>query len=185
MGNPQLKKPLGAPNETRFKMWWRLVGSAIENAVKLAGSEINEKAYEKSELNPQHYSFKDLFIKREEDEDEETVFLADILKIIQAEWPQEFFARDMATKLNAKAFLSAESDASADDDMRILREFLLQGGPNRTELSSITVRDALKKYIDTPVRVDGRILVLRSRMDKHRKQSLYGVHEISEDSKNT
>ena len=32
LGNPTLKKPRDAPMQTRFKMWWRLVGSAVEHA---------------------------------------------------------------------------------------------------------------------------------------------------------
>jgi hypothetical protein len=36
LGNPQLRAPRDAPAKTRFKMWWRLVGSAIEHAAKLA-----------------------------------------------------------------------------------------------------------------------------------------------------
>ena len=30
LGNPQLKQPRNAEGKTRFKMWWRLVGSAVE-----------------------------------------------------------------------------------------------------------------------------------------------------------
>ena len=36
LGNPTLKKPRDAPMKTRFKMWWRLVGSAVEHAGQLA-----------------------------------------------------------------------------------------------------------------------------------------------------
>ena len=32
LGNPQLKAARDAPGKTRFKMWWRLVGSAVEHA---------------------------------------------------------------------------------------------------------------------------------------------------------
>lgn len=32
LGNPQLKAARNAPGKTRFKMWWRLVGSAVEHA---------------------------------------------------------------------------------------------------------------------------------------------------------
>ena len=36
LGNPQLKEVHDAGGKTRFKLWWRLVGSAVEHAVKLA-----------------------------------------------------------------------------------------------------------------------------------------------------
>ena len=46
-------------------MWWRLVGSAVENAAKLAGQELD---------------FQKLFITQEED-DEESASLADVLEV--------------------------------------------------------------------------------------------------------
>ena len=39
LGNPQLKAARDAPGKTRFKMWWRVVGSAVEHAAKLVGHE--------------------------------------------------------------------------------------------------------------------------------------------------
>ena len=36
LGNPTLKEPRDAPMKTRFKMWWRLVGSAVEHAAEQA-----------------------------------------------------------------------------------------------------------------------------------------------------
>ena len=39
LGNPTLKKPRNAPMRTRFKMWWRLVGSAVEHAAAKATGE--------------------------------------------------------------------------------------------------------------------------------------------------
>ena len=35
LGNPELRKMRSAPAKTRFKLWWRVVGAAIENAAKL------------------------------------------------------------------------------------------------------------------------------------------------------
>ena len=55
LGNPQLKAARDAEGKTRFKMWWRLVGSAVENAAKLAGQELD---------------FQKLFITQEEDDEE-------------------------------------------------------------------------------------------------------------------
>jgi hypothetical protein len=41
-GNPTLKEPRNAAMRTRFKMWWRLVGSAVEHAaVKATGAQVN------------------------------------------------------------------------------------------------------------------------------------------------
>ena len=41
LGNPMLRKPRDAPCQTRFKMWWRLVGSAVEHAAKLNGEAVD------------------------------------------------------------------------------------------------------------------------------------------------
>jgi hypothetical protein len=66
LGNPQLKAPRDAEAKTRFKMWWRLVGSAVENAAKLAEQELD---------------FQKLFVTQEED-DEESASLADVLDVL-------------------------------------------------------------------------------------------------------
>ena len=44
LGNPQLKAPRDADGKTRFKMWWRLVGSAVEHAARAdrAGARLPE-----------------------------------------------------------------------------------------------------------------------------------------------
>ena len=56
LGNPELEAARGAEAKTRFKMWWRLVGSAVEHAAKLASD---------SELD-----FQELFLSQEEDDEE-------------------------------------------------------------------------------------------------------------------
>ena len=66
LANPQLKAARDAEAKTRFKMWWRLVGSAVENAAKLAGEELD---------------FQRLFITQEED-DEESASLTDVLDVL-------------------------------------------------------------------------------------------------------
>ena len=71
LGNPQLKAARDAAGKTRFKMWWRLVGSAVENAAKLAGQELD---------------FQKLFLTQEED-DEESASLADVLDVLVKKWP--------------------------------------------------------------------------------------------------
>ena len=65
LGNPQLNAPREAAAKTRFKMWWRLIGSAVEHA---AAEPID---------------FQDLFLVQEED-DEELLSLADALDVSDA-----------------------------------------------------------------------------------------------------
>ena len=84
LGNPQLKAARDAEGKTRFKMWWRLVGSAVENAAKLAGQELD---------------FQKLFVTQEED-DEESASLADVLDVLVKTWPDQFMASDVAGMIN-------------------------------------------------------------------------------------
>jgi hypothetical protein len=73
LGNPKLKEPRDTPSETRFKTWHRLVGSAIEHASKLVVGEANA------------VEFSRVFIAQEEESDEETGGLVDLLRMI-ANW---------------------------------------------------------------------------------------------------
>ena len=92
LGNPMLSKPMGG-EKTRFKTWWRLCGSAVENAAMehcaWRDHEIEELEYtfpadrddkwhnRKSTINgmsdrskPRNIDFKDLFLTQEEDDEE-------------------------------------------------------------------------------------------------------------------
>ena len=69
------RQPRDAAGKTRFKMWWRLVGSAVEHAARLAGHELD---------------FQKLFVAQEED-DEESASLADVLEVLVKKWPDKTF----------------------------------------------------------------------------------------------
>jgi hypothetical protein len=58
LGNPQLKTARDAPSKTRFKMWWRLVGSAVEHALEQMGETLD---------------FQSLFASQEEDDEESAI----------------------------------------------------------------------------------------------------------------
>ena len=103
LGNPQLKAKRDAAGKTRFKMWWRLVGSAVENAAKLTGHELD---------------FQQLFIAQEED-DEESASLADMLEVLVTQWPdKQFMASAVAGMIN---------DRNKSEAGQIVRDFLLPG----------------------------------------------------------
>ena len=55
LGNPMLRSPPDAEAKTRFKMWWRLIGSAVEHAARLAGPDLD---------------FQSLFFSQEEEDEE-------------------------------------------------------------------------------------------------------------------
>ena len=154
LGNPQLEAPRDAEGKTKFKMWWRLVGSAIENAAKLAGQELD---------------FQKLFITQEED-DEESASLADVLEVLVKKWPDHFMAADVAGTIN---------NPSPNEDEQTVREYLLPGALPHHVFSTKTIGKRLKQHLDEPVRSGERTLVLRSWEDKHVKLRVYGVYTIT------
>jgi hypothetical protein len=152
LGNPQLDAPRNAKGKTRFRMWWRLVGSALEHAVGLIGHELD---------------FGKLFIEQEGD-DEESASLADVLEIMLKKWPGGFEAQEAAEVINDLK--------QRDEDAQTLRDFLLPGVLADRVFSAKTVTRALKKHRDGPVRSDkGRTLVLRSEVDTHLNRLVYKV----------
>jgi len=140
--------------KTRFKMWWRLIGSAVENAAALAGQELD---------------FRKLFIEQEED-DEDSATLADVLDVLVKKWPEQFTASDVAEMINIPY---------PEEDEQTIRDFLLLGARPDHEFSSRSIGKRLKQYIDNPVRSGERVFVLRSWADTHINMSVYGVRDIT------
>src|SRR5215475_2994004 len=109
LGNPQLKAARNAEGKTRFKMWWRVVGSALEYAAKLVGHELH---------------FQKLFLTQEED-DEDSATLADALAALLEKWPDNkdgtamlFRASDVAKCINEHHPIATT-----------IRDFLFPGAP--------------------------------------------------------
>jgi hypothetical protein len=150
LGNPQLATPPDAPAKTRYKMWWRLVGSAVEHAAKLAGREIE---------------FQKLFITQEED-DEESASLGDALEILVKKWPDGFAPLSLAKLLN-------DPSESERADAQTVRDFLL-GGEDRF-ISEKSIGRLLRKHLDAPV-PNG--LVLRKRTNTHTRAITYSVERL-------
>ena len=136
-------------------MWWRLVGSAVENAAKLAGQELD---------------FQKLFITQEED-DEESASLADVLEVLVKKWPDQFTASDVAGMIN---------NPSPNEDEQTLREYLLPGALPNHVFSTKSIGKRLKKHLDEPVRSGERTLVLRRRLDAHSEVFTYRVINLQD-----
>jgi hypothetical protein len=152
MGNPQLKEPRHAAAKTRFKMWWRLIGSAVEHGAKLVGEELD---------------FQTLFLAQEED-DEEAASLADVLGVFVEKLSSEFSANDVTAMLNNYTF----HDVSA----QMAREYLLPGAPAGYTFSSQAITRMLRRHLDEAVKDgSGRTLILRKRDDKHKNILVYRV----------
>ncbi len=142
LGNPFLDEARDAACKTRFKMWWRLVGSAIENAAWLNGEEVD---------------FEKLFLRQEEDE-EETAGLAEVLEVMSESWPVKFKAAAVADAIND----------GANTHSTMLREFLFPELTSGQHVSAKSVAKRLKRYVDAPVSVGGRVVTLQRRDEKGR-----------------
>jgi hypothetical protein len=164
LANPELNKDQQAPSRTRFKMWWRIVGSAVEHAAR--------------HHNPEEtIDFQNLFTSQEETEDEDSVSLVEALEIILKIWPKTFGATDIAKVIDT------ESSDDADAVVRTtLRDFLYPG-PRASDVSPRSVGKRLKAHLDNPVKSGDRMLVLRVIPKTSAKGNLtYFVHaEESED----
>jgi hypothetical protein len=152
LGNPQLNAARDAANKTRFKMWWRLVGSAIEHASNL----YNEGA---------QIDFQKLFLSREED-DEETATLADILSILSIKFAsaghETFKASDVAKLLN-----TTDPSGAWDDATDMLKSFFapkLMPGQN---IGSKVIGRLLNENRDNPVLRGDVTLILRTKVEHH------------------
>jgi hypothetical protein len=149
LGNPRLDAPRNAPAKTRFKMWWRVAGSAVEHAAKLhaAGNP------EREDLTM--VDFQSLFTKQEEEEDEESLSLAEALVVMRRIWPSGFHATDVATYIQS----------GSNDDATALREFLYPGAVPGFVAAPRSVGKQLKKHLDEPVKSGEHTLTLKRRVD--------------------
>jgi hypothetical protein len=145
LGNEQLRLPHDAAAKTRFKIWWRLVGSAVENAAALAGEEVD---------------FQHLFLNQEEDE-EEAASLADALVVMRRRWPT-FKASDVADLIN-----QMQADSAA------LRDFLFGATPPGFMATPKSVSKRLRAHLDEPVKAGEDTLVLRRAVDKKDASSFW------------
>jgi hypothetical protein len=161
LGNPMLRDPRDAVCKTRFKMWWRLVGSAIEHATGLIGAQID---------------FQQLFLSWEED-DEDSATLADALAALLEKWPahkegvaKAFRANDVAKCINEPSF---------DPMVATIRDFLFPGAPAGHTVTAKSVGRRLMKHLDNPVKDDqGQTLALKTWREKDNAPLWYFVQTI-------
>jgi hypothetical protein len=166
LGNPTLDEPRNAAMKTRFKMWWRLVGSAIEHAAKQAGETVD---------------FEKLFLNQDED-NEDDVSLGEVLAALHASMGAEFKASDVCAVINNPAHVANDK----------LREFFCPTLADGTKASPVSVGKILKRHVGEPVYVgklkaeggDGRwILTLKAIKDNTAGKAalLYAINKVVEE----
>jgi hypothetical protein len=180
LGNPRLREANPPAAETRFKMWWHLCSSAVENAAKQHSQHVEGLVGEKNETcPPRHIKFKDLFLEQEEDE-EESASLADALEALATQWPDNktFQSIDVSRLIN----INPKNDGLFNDTPErekeraaVLREYLFPTlSPGQTVTAQAVTR-RLKTHIGEPVRRGGKILILRKGQNQHSKIIEYHV----------
>jgi hypothetical protein len=148
LGNPALKAPRNAAGKTRFKMWWRLVGSAVEHAARLTDQPLD---------------FKKLFLDQEQD-DEETADLANALHALHQQWPLTFNANNVANLINAD---------QTNPNSTTLREFLFGKTAPGSTVSPKAVAKRLKAHLDAPVADGDNTLTLRAQPERTNQMSYF------------
>jgi hypothetical protein len=156
IGNPMLRQSRDAFAKTRFKMWWRLVGSAIEHAAGLIGEQID---------------FKNLFLSLEDDE-EDSATLADALAALLKKWPDNAGAPTAFGANDIAGFIGQYFDPTA----AVIREFLFPGAPVGRVFTAKSIGRRLMKYLDDPVKDDrGRTLALKTWRERENSALMYFV----------
>jgi len=154
LGNPTLDLPRDAEMHTRFKMWWRLVGSAVEHAAK----QVNAVATDKDKN--EEVDFQKLFLKQEED-DVDDMTLGDVLGKMKQLWPTSTFkTSDVLSHVNAyDAF-------NTNETRRMFRDFFypeMRG--NTSNVSAQSLGQELGKYENNPVWRGDEMYELKSTKD--------------------
>jgi hypothetical protein len=193
LGNPTLKLQRDAEMKTRFKMWWRVVGSAIEHAAQLATDRAEPSAYELGgPPAPCAVDFRKLFLEREA-QHEDQASLADALAVL-AKWPTQagFKANDVAELVNdvttpcdPYARPRRATDLIEPADRVILRDFLYPSMPPGFRASPRSVGCQLRDHIDEPVRSGQQTLTLKAHSDAHGHTLKYYVKVVDDQSAQT
>ena len=158
LGNPMLDRPHDEAGGTRFKVWYRLVGSAVEHAAKLAG---------------EHVDFQKLFLVQEAESDEDTNTLLEALLIMDRRWPvAEFLGSNIAKLINREGATGDPNHPNYETllfemkhDAAVLRDALYPEGVSANFVAtSKGVGKKLAAHVDEPVPHGDDMLTLRARM---------------------
>ena len=169
VGNPRLKAANPAQAETRFKLWWHVVGSAVEHAAAQHVEHVGALAFDANAGCPaERISFRGMFLAGEAEE-EQTSSLNTVLEVLLAKWPSGFRAIDLASYIG-----------SADEDAINLKAALEQASGKALKVitpTSVTWR--LKAVVDAPVSVAGNTLALRLKPSPSKEGGEFHVRQIN------
>jgi hypothetical protein len=173
-GNTRFSEKAAAAAETRFKMWWHLVGSAVEQAATLHAKQYagdvrlgRRKALDQP---PTEFSFSKHF-QSGEAEEEQSSSLATVLDTLRTTQTAEFKASDVATFAGS---------AVSEDSFEFKAALEAASGKPLPIITATTVAWRLKAIADAPVLVGGKLLVLRYSKDGGKHGGTFAVETVSE-----
>jgi hypothetical protein len=185
LANPMLRMPADASTKTRFPMWYRLVGAAVEHAARCY-KEANPENAEAIEVD-----FEALFAAQKANESESldlgsmVIGLDDAMRVYTGENSGDPNRPARTKEMKDGEFIARETNAcvnAREDYMRpkgtdVVRDFMLQDLPTGATLSAITIGRTLTKYKDKWRVVGAEKVCLRVRM--LRGLSIFRVERVA------
>ena len=161
--------------KTRFKLWYRLIGSAVEHAAQCAVWNDPDTDH----VPDQTLDFASLFLDQEADDDEANS-LGQMLEAL--EYAMGNRAAEMGRSPKGLTFTAAEiaeviNAPTQTANAIIVRDFLFENTPlgEKKTITAAAIGKRLKPYERTPVRHGLRTLKLIVQMDKHTKNYVHRV----------
>jgi hypothetical protein len=162
LGNPALDEKRDAPMKTRFKMWYRLVGAAVEHAAQCAAWLDPDRDH----MPDQALDFGTLFLDQEAD-DEDATSLAEALHSLGKAMAAAAAMGRPAQLFKAAHVADAINATAINADALTVRGFLFPNQSPGTPVTAKAVGKRLKAHVGEPVRHGGEAIVLKAYMDKH------------------
>jgi hypothetical protein len=180
LGNPRRtqKKSGREPEQTRFKPWWNIVGSAVENAAAQHKRAIEEMTHHfVAEPNqtcpPQKISFKTMFLEGETDE-EESSSLAVVLDTLITRWPVD--SKERRSSVFQASDVAGHVRGTVDGGLAFKAALEMASGKPIPAVSAPTINWRLQAVKDRPDTLHGKIYVLRYiKPDRHGRNGGFRV----------
>jgi hypothetical protein len=179
LGNQKLDTAADEATWTRFPMWYRLVGSAVEHAAKCYRNAYPEEAGKAEAVD-----YSQIFKKQNCDEEgtslgEMLYELGEVLHTWKAKGENAgYTAKEIASCLNQSCWLQGNSMDGSSSGIATVRGFLFQKLSLRDRLSPHAITRALGAYVDRRWVFGSEELVLRVSTDTHTKGKLFMVERM-------
>ena len=166
LGNEQLQPGKAKKEKTRFKRWWTLVGSAVENAAAALVEIQSPQTPESQKACLVDFGAAAAAIQAENEDD---IATAQLLDILYRRYPNvRFMANDIAK-------LISSPPPGFADDAGALQAFFDPSGRRGSEIPSRSIGKRLANLVDGPVFCDELELTLKSMTDSTKKPAWFWI----------